>query len=294
LGYNTLIECEQCSHTFVCPLCSTGLIYNKKTNTCSCNYCNYSSYINKCPICKSSKVKKSGYGIEKVVEFLNKIYNQEILIIDSRSVKKKSYLKYVLSQLAKDESMIIVGTNTVINGLDIGNLDLVVTTSIDNQLFYSNFKARENLFQVLTQLAGRTGRVSGNGHMIIQTGSKNNSVLNSVVSHDYVSFYKNEMRIRKQTKMPPFYNLCQLITYAKDLNYLKLITKSISEIFLLKNYDVILKEPFHNKLRDEYYLLLNIKYKNEDIKKDCTNIIKLLKEKRINYKIDYKIAIDIS
>ncbi len=271
-GHSKQVECNNCHHVLLCPNCNVGLRYYKSKNTLSCGFCGYKKPLpNSCPKCSDTHFKFLGVAIEKVYEYLDKYFNKKVVLLDGELAKKKRYLDDVMKRLYSDESFILLGTQIVSKGLDISDVNLVVIPNVDNALFFDDLKARERLYQLLVQVSGRAGRVSGNGHVILQTMYPNYKLFENVVDNNYEEFYRHEMKLRQHYKTMPYYNICMVkVKHTNELvayNFLKNLLIEISN----KKDEYICSQvikPYVNMQFNKYIFTAQIKYLRSDIYSD--------------------------
>lgn len=215
-GFSTQIYCEDCGEIETCSNCSVPLVFHISKNILECHYCGLNkNIINSCSNCGSINIKHFGAGTEKVEdELLFYFPNAIIRRIDSDSITKKNLLGNILLSFSKGEIDILVGTQMVSKGLDFPRVTLVGVISAENTLWLPDFRADERTFQLLTQVAGRSGRSKVEGEVIIQTKNDKHFVIQKVLLNDYDGFYKREILDREKHGYPPFSRLA--LIEAKD------------------------------------------------------------------------------
>jgi len=171
-----------------------------------CHYCAFTEPVPKaCSVCGSISIKFFGTGTQKVEDELS-FHFPDIKIerVDSDTINRKGKLGLILNSFRKGEVDVLVGTQMVSKGLDFSNVTLVGVISAETTLWLPDFRADERTFQLLTQVAGRSGRSTAPGEVIIQTQNPKHFVLQKVVENDYHGFYDNELQLRKSSHYPPF------------------------------------------------------------------------------------------
>lgn len=236
-GFSTQIYCIECSMIVSCINCSVAMIYHIKENELRCHYCDHSMHVPKiCSQCGSPNLKYFGAGTERVEDEIEYYFpNAKIERIDSDSVRNKGTLGDKLSRFASGEIDILVGTQMVSKGLDFSRVTLVGVISAETTLWMPDFRADEKTFQLLTQVAGRAGRSSTAGEVVVQTQNDQHFVLQKFLNNDYFGFFEKELKDRDETKYPPFYRLC-LVEF-KDTDDKKVLDAIKDFHRILKSYE---------------------------------------------------------
>lgn len=274
-GYSTTVSCHACGYKVVCPNCDIPLTYHKKSNTMKCHYCDYTTCKPiVCPECNSKDINQFGLGTERLEEELRILLpNSRIVRMDVDTTSRKGSHERIFESFKAHEYDILVGTQMISKGLDFANVTLVGVINGDASLNIPDFRSSERTFSLLNQVAGRAGRGTETGLVIIQGFNLTHYSILKAKSHDYEGFYNEEMRVRKVLKYPPFYN----ITIIKIIgpNYDICIDEGNKVCAYLKKQveDAIVLGPsncFIPKINNNYYIQITIKYKKS------TNIIKAL------------------
>ena len=209
-GYQTVAQCEDCREVLKCQKCSVPMVYHKSAHKLLCHYCG--SQLDpppaRCPAC-GGKLQYRGFGTQKAEEELAKLFPEaRVLRMDQDSTAAKDAHEKLLAKFAAHEYDIMVGTQMVAKGLDFEDVTLVGVLGIDSLLFAQGFRAYENVFSLITQVVGRSGRAKEPGFAIIQTTDPDNPVLTLAAAQDYDAFYEQEIAYRKLGLYPPFCGLC--------------------------------------------------------------------------------------
>ena len=215
-------SCEVCSWTPKCKSCDVSLTYHKQTNSLKCHYCSYSSApIGTCQNCGSNRLKMLGFGTEKIEDELALMYPTKVIArMDLDTTRSKNAYSNFIADFENRKTDILIGTQMISKGLDFDNVSLVGILDADMLLNRPDFRAFERGFQLMTQVAGRSGRKNKRGNVIIQTGNPDHWIIKKVVENDYINFYKNEIIERKNFFWPPFYKIIHFTLKHKDLNVL--------------------------------------------------------------------------
>lgn len=268
-GYSSIISCKDCGNTEKCPNCDITYTYHKTSNNLKCHYCGTSKPLVKvCSKCGSSNIKDYGLGTEKLEEELHKLFDARIIRMDVDTTSKKGEHQKIIDAFGKHEYDILIGTQMIAKGLDFPLVTLVGVVSADSSLTSPDFRASENTFQLLSQVSGRAGRSSNNGEVIIQTFNPDHYSIILAKNHDYLSFYKEEMKMRKLLKYSPYYFMIVVNLTTKDYD---LGFKEINKIYLylksnLDKDSIILGPSMANpfKINNIYHYQIIIKYKKDN------------------------------
>ena len=296
-GYSSTISCRECGYVYKCPNCDITYTYHKSSNNLKCHYCGYSMVLpNKCSICGSDNLKDYGLGTERLEEVLNSLYNARIVRMDVDTTSKKGQHQKIIDDFGEHKYDILIGTQMIAKGLDFPLVTLVGVVSIDSSLTSPDYRASENTFQLLSQVSGRAGRGDNKGEVIVQTFNPDHYAITLAKSHNYIEFYKEEMKIRKMLKYSPYYYMVLVSITSKDYELgFKEANKIGSYIRNNINKDSIVLGPTMAnmfKVNNIYHYQIIVKYRKDD------SLIKALKfiidtEKK-NNKIDVSVDFDPS
>ena len=286
-GYTTITTCNNCGFTHKCPNCDIPLTYHLKSKKMVCHYCNYeTNKLFKCPNCGSTDIKERGMGTEKLEEEITKEFSKaKVVRMDVDTTRTKQAHKKIITDFENEKYNILIGTQMIAKGLDFPKVTLVGVINGDATLNIPDFRSGERTFQLLNQVAGRAGRSSLLGEVIIQGFNTDHYSLICAKNHDYLSFYNEEMKIRKILKYPPFYNLC--LIKIQGINATKCEEESNKIITYLKNNlkDEIILGPttaMIPKVNNIYHYQIIIKYKDT---KKIYQYLKFINDKYANNKI---------
>lgn len=218
-GYSSVLSCKNCGYVMKCPNCDISLTYHKTNNMLRCHYCGYATnYPKVCPECKEEALRDLGVGTEKIEEEVKSLFgNSKVLRMDVDTTSKKNAHQKIIESFGKGEASILIGTQMVAKGLDFPNVTLVGVLNTDTSLMIPDFRSSEATFDLLSQVAGRSGRAK-EGLVVFQTYNKDHYAISCASNHDYLTFYKEEMAIRKMMKYPPYYYLVLVKISGKDEN----------------------------------------------------------------------------
>lgn len=287
-GYCTIITCHDCGFTHKCPNCDIPLVYHKKNNVMKCHYCDYTSYkLHECPNCKSKNINEFGMGTERLEEEINKEFHTKVVRMDVDTTRRKGAHEKIIKAFQNEEYNILVGTQMIAKGLNFPKVTLVAVINGDASLNIPDFRSSERTYELLSQVAGRSGRDKLKGEVVIQGFNMDHYSIVCAKENDYEKFYNEEMKIRKILKYPPYYNLCLIKISGK--NYDELFNEGIKIVnYLKENLDNIILGPSScsiPKINNIYYIQIIIKFKNT---KDILSYLKFIQNHytKINVDID--------
>lgn len=291
-GYSSTISCKECGYVYKCPNCDITYTYHKSSNNLKCHYCGYSMVLpNKCSICGSDNLKDYGLGTEKLEETLNSLYKARIVRMDVDTTSKKGQHQKIIDDFGEHKYDILIGTQMIAKGLDFPLVTLVGVVSIDSSLTSPDYRASENTFQLLSQVSGRAGRSENKGEVIVQTFNPDHYAITLAKNHDYIDFYKEEMKIRKILKYSPYYYMVLVSITSKDYELgFKEANKIGSYIRNnISNDSIVLGPTMANmfKVNNIYHYQIIIKYRKDD---SLMKVLKFIIDMQVrNNKIDVSI-----
>ncbi|MDR6514550.1 replication restart helicase PriA [Chryseobacterium camelliae] len=211
-GYANVVECETCGYVNYCSNCDVVMTYHKAANEMKCHYCGQrASKPRVCPKCNSENLNERGVGVEQIHEEVSKLFpDQEVDRMDVDSMRKKFAYEKLYEKIESRETDIVVGTQMISKGLDFDHVELVTIPKADSMLYVQDFRAEERAYQLITQVSGRAGRVSGNGKIIIQTYHPEHSVFQLITMNDPAKIYEYFLDERKKFHYPPFTRLMMI------------------------------------------------------------------------------------
>ncbi|MEJ6799887.1 MAG: primosomal protein N' [Crocinitomicaceae bacterium] len=230
-GYTPLWMCEICNWTPKCVNCDVSLTYHKHSNNLKCHYCSYTTKpVGSCKACGSNRLKMLGFGTEKIEDELSVIFEDKtIKRLDLDTTRSKNAYANILNDFDNGMIDILIGTQMITKGLDFDNVNLVGILDADMLLNRANFRAFERSFQLMTQVAGRSGRREKRGKVIVQTGDPDHWVIEKVIGHDFVGFYNSEIIERKNFFYPPYFKIIEITLKHKNENELNRAAAELAE-----------------------------------------------------------------
>ncbi|MGB0778253.1 MAG: replication restart helicase PriA [Flavobacteriaceae bacterium] len=207
-GFAPLISCKNCGHSPHCPNCDVSLTFHKGAYELRCHYCYYKSTVpKKCSSCGSHELDTKGFGTEQIAKEAKELFPDiGVGRMDMDTTRRKNAFKEILHEFESGRTKILVGTQMLSKGLDFDGVGLVGVMQADAMLNFPDFRAHERAFQLLTQVAGRSGR-SVKGRVLIQTFNPYHQILQQVSQYNYQGMYKEQLEERYQFHYPPFYKL---------------------------------------------------------------------------------------
>ena len=247
-GFSTFVSCRSCGHVIKCKNCDITLTYHKSRNTLNCHYCGYTTKKpTVCPECTSPYIKEFGTGTQKVEEEIKSLFPDiSVIRMDVDTTGAKDSHETLLSRFSKEKTDILLGTQMVSKGLDFENVTLVGVLAADQSLGIDDFRANERTFNLITQVCGRAGRGEKKGRAIIQTYMPDNHTLKMSKNQDYVSFYNEEIKIRRELNFPPFCDIVSVLLTGENeytlSEYAKNIKNSLDTVMtkeLVENFEIL-------------------------------------------------------
>lgn len=262
-GFSPIVECLTCGIVPQCIQCDVSLTFHKTKNQLRCHYCGYSEEMpSHCTSCSSVHLTTKGFGTEQIQQELNVLFpNSKIGRMDQDTTKGKFGFEKIIDGFKNREIDILVGTQMLAKGLDFDNVSLVGIMNADNMLYHPDFRAFERSYQMMTQVAGRSGRSIKRGKVIIQTYNPNHNTIQQVTRSDYESMYNEQLYERQTYSYPPFYRLIKLTLKQRDYDKLKQGSFWLYDV-LQQNLKIPVlgpEEPVISRIRNEYIRTILIK-----------------------------------
>lgn len=217
-GHSTFVLCRECGHVLTCRHCDISLVYHAPANRLRCHYCQEQHAVpDVCPECGSRYIRYFGAGTQKVEETLAQLFPlARIVRMDQDTTQGKLAHDKILAAFAAGSYDILLGTQMVAKGHDIPNVTAVGIISADTALNLPDFRAAEKTFALLTQAAGRAGRGSKPGRVVLQTYNPEHYAIMAGAAHNYQEFYQQELVFRRQLGYPPYASLIKITLQANE------------------------------------------------------------------------------
>jgi len=208
-GFSPFVLCRECGFSFRCSNCNVSLVYHRDKKVLLCHYCSLLKPApDMCPQCRSGKIETFGFGTERLEAEVRRLFPElKVGRLDRDTTVKKGSLQRILGEFRRGETDVIIGTQMIAMGHDLPRVTLVGIIAADLSLNFPDFRAGERTFQLLTQVAGRSGRGPIPGEVIIQTYNPNHPSIKMAVTQDFLRFHDAEISLRKELDYPPFHRL---------------------------------------------------------------------------------------
>lgn len=280
-GYSRQVICRDCGNVIRCENCDVALNYHKDQGVLKCHFCNATYKMpSACPECGSINLSYNGIGTQKVVDEIKRLFpSARLLRMDNDTTSGKEGHFKILKDFAEKKADILVGTQMVAKGHDFPAVTLVGILDADMSLYFSDYRSGERTYQLITQVAGRSGRADKKGKVVLQTYNPDNEVLRFAINYDYVGFFEREKAVRKSTNFPPYSLVLRIMVEADDdkaaMEGLKEVYFRVKEVYdrernkftffnkmkcpvkRIKNkyrYEILMRIPPDDKrLKDEIY-----------------------------------------
>lgn len=212
-GHSTFVSCRDCGLVLKCPRCSISMTYHLNEDLLSCHYCGITKPNPKlCPKCGSKNIKYFGVGTQKLEkEFQKKFSIKNTLRMDADTTRFKNSHQAILDIFRSGKSKVLLGTQMISKGLDFPDVTLVGVITADTSINLPDFRSAERTFQMIAQVAGRSGRGSKEGKVVVQTYTPEHYSILYAKVHDYFGFYNEEIKLRKELEYPPFAHIANII-----------------------------------------------------------------------------------
>ncbi|XWN36268.1 MAG: primosomal protein N' [Balneola sp.] len=257
-GFANYLQCETCGHIPQSPECSVSLTYHKRKNQLICHYSGYSRKADtNCEKCGSEFLSEQGSGTQKIEEQLEEVFPEaKVLRFDRDSTSKKGAHEKILDSFGAGEADILVGTQLVAKGLDFPNVTVVGVTDADTELAFPSFQSSERMFQLLSQVAGRSGRGTKPGKVFIQTRQPENEALKFAQKHDYDGFAESELDFRKTLNYPPYSRLVKFVLKGKNESQVRVSAFKLKSVIerVVPGFDSLGPSPAAIAWMNQYYL----------------------------------------
>lgn len=288
-GYSRQVICRDCGNVIRCENCDVALNYHKDQGVLKCHFCNATYKMpSACPECGSINLSYNGIGTQKVVDEIKRLFpSARLLRMDNDTTSGKEGHFKILKDFAEKKADILVGTQMVAKGHDFPAVTLVGILDADMSLYFSDYRSGERTYQLITQVAGRSGRADKKGKVVLQTYNPDNEVLRFAINYDYVGFFEREKAVRKSTNFPPYSLVLRIMVEADDdknaMEGLKEVYFRVKEVYERERD----KFTFFNKMKCpvkriknkyRYEILMRIPPDDKRLKDEIYNLA--LKDKR--------------
>ena len=276
-GYAGFISCRACGHVMKCPHCDVALTEHNNGKLL-CHYCGYEVPKPRvCPACTSKYIAAFGTGTQKVEEFVKKEFpNARVLRMDRDTTSRKGDYERILHAFEGQRADILIGTQMIVKGHDFSNVALVGAVAADLSLYANDYCSAERTFQLLYQAAGRAGRRSEPGEMIIQTYNPEHYSIEMVKEQNYEGFYEKEILYRTMLKYPPAGFLLVILLVSKDEKRTEQAALLLSEAAKEKLGKEKVVGPANAsiyRISDQFRKVFYLKEESKEKLLDCKNLL---------------------
>ncbi|MBR7186203.1 MAG: primosomal protein N' [Clostridia bacterium] len=254
-GFSQMVICRDCGYTAKCENCDISLTYHSDEDCFKCHYCGARYRMPPaCPACGGKHLGYMGTGTQRVVSDLKKLYPRARILrmdVDTTSGKEGHYR--ILKQFSSREADILVGTQMVAKGHDFPQVTLVGILDADMSLHFADYRSGERTFQLVTQVAGRSGRAQEPGEVVLQTYDPENYILRFAAHYDYEGFYAHEISMRAATMFPPFAKIIRVMVTGEDeketLEALKAVYEKLQRVYAAHSEEFLFFNRMHSPIK---------------------------------------------
>lgn len=267
-GYAGFVSCRSCGYVMKCNHCDVSLTAHYKS-ILKCHYCGYETVLpDRCPSCGSPYIAAFGVGTQKVEDFVKAGFPQaRVLRMDKDTTSGKEDMSKILQTFAEGGADILIGTQMIVKGHDFANVTLVGVLAADLSMFSGDYLSSERTFQLLTQAAGRAGRGSKPGKVIIQTYQPEHYCITTAAEQDYEAFYKQEILFRDMMHYPPKTQMLMLLAEGADDEQTAAAVARLKEMITAADFETVEvigpAKASISKGKDMYRYVLYMKHKDE-------------------------------
>jgi primosomal protein N' (replication factor Y) len=240
-GFSTHIQCPACGYVVRCPHCELSLTHHRQGEFALCHYCDYQiPSPTECPECHFTGIRFCGVGTQKLeAEIRARFGDARVLRMDTDTMQGPHSHAKALAAFRERKVDILLGTQMIAKGLDFPHVTLVGVINADTALHFPDFRAAERTFQLVTQVAGRTGRGSHGGRVLVQTFTPEHPAIQAAVRHDYAAFARQELPIREALLYPPFAEMVRIVVRGPVERQAQQFAEALGERFktALKGFD---------------------------------------------------------
>jgi primosomal protein N' (replication factor Y) len=234
-GFHTFVVCARCGHVLKCHACDVALTYHKSRHILICHTCDAERHCPPaCPACRAASLHYGGIGTERLEREIQVAFpGRTARRMDSDTMRTPGSHEQALAEFKAGAVQILLGTQMIAKGLDFPNVTLVGVVNADTALHLPDFRAAERTFQLVAQVAGRTGRGGRPGRVLVQTYCPDHPAIAHAVKHDYEGFVATELSQRETYGVPPFGRIVRIIARGPEesavYNYMQQLTERLRE-----------------------------------------------------------------
>jgi primosomal protein N' (replication factor Y) len=219
-GHSPHLQCPRCGEVFKCPHCDVSLTFHRQDSEVVCHWCDYrTAPPMKCPQpkCGSPQIRYGGMGTQKLeAEVRARFPTVAVARMDADTMRRPGSHEQALDAFRRGETRVLLGTQMIAKGLDFPDVTLVGVVSADAALHLPDFRAAERTFQLVTQVAGRTGRGERGGRVVVQALDPDHPAIRAAARHDYAAFARQELVTRAAMGRPPYGSGVRVVARGKN------------------------------------------------------------------------------
>ncbi len=300
-GFSPIVSCRDCGYVEMCRNCQISLTYHKVGNILRCHYCNFEKPTSiSCRECQGSRLMLGGIGTQKVEEALVEYFPQMRLVrMDWDTTRKKGAYVHILRDFGNGVYDVLLGTQMIAKGLDFDNVTLVGIINADTGLFLPDFRAGERTFQLIYQVAGRSGRGEKPGEVVIQTNNSDSPVIKTAARLDLKKYYNICLSERRELDYAPFSWMARVEFSGKDKGNVRQVANEFTKSLQKKPKSLQVLGPApcpFEKIRGNYRFQIIFKSPKEKdrngttlhnfLKKNLLNSSRMKRRKGVNLHVD--------
>jgi primosomal protein N' (replication factor Y) len=295
-GFAPMLLCPACGWLAHCPACSANMTYHARKSRIICHHCGADERAEShCSACNHPQLITQGHGTERIELVLQQYFPETPVVrIDRDTTSRKGSLERHLDTVRNTERLLLVGTQMLAKGHDFPNLTLVVILDVDAALLSSEYHALERFGQLLTQVAGRSGRADKAGHVILQTTQPQHPMLLTLLQNGYLAFARQLIEERKRWQFPPFSFQALIRAEAAEMDQALQLLEHIRAL-IPQQEGVLLMGPVPaplEKRAERYRAQLLIQTDTRNLRHACLNYL-TIQEKTIPNQKSIRWSIDI-
>ena len=293
-GFAPAIHCKECHWVSECARCNRPYTFHKSQKALICHHCNSQKRLPpQCPNCGSIRLEPLGQGTEQVEDWLSKHFSEYSSVrIDRDSTRHKNALAKLLEEVADKKHQILIGTQMLAKGHHFPDVTLVVLLDIDGALFSFDFRAAERMSQLIVQVAGRAGRASKPGKVLIQTYYPEHSLLQDLVNNGYGHFAQQALTERKWAQLPPFGYQALLRAEANYASYPEQWLRAISQLPLKCQMAGPMPSAIEKKAGKYRYHLLMQATDRKQLHQSVLSVIQAAEQMELTKRVRWSVDID--
>ena len=233
-GFAKFVLCRDCGHVPECPHCATSLTYHETEGLLLCHHCGHAEHMPpRCPMCASPYLRLFGAGTQRVEAELRMLLDSfgmgdaRIIRMDADTTRKKGSHQALLEEFMKPGAAVLLGTQMIAKGLDFDDVTLVGVINADTMLNVPDFRSAEATYDLLEQVAGRAGRATLDGKVVVQTYWADSCAIRAVSTHDRAVFLRDEIPKRKALRYPPYVRMANVLAWSKDSKQVKVEAEAL-------------------------------------------------------------------